>query len=187
MGLINTTKNIMDFLKQLDKFKEREKKPHIEVDEWAIRQKIHVRTANSDKKAKKHLVVVKKCMYELYSAYVRRQPSLNFYITTEQNDYCYMFIVWNELTPMKQFTDIVYFTVDQVYSNNIAWILERGSIYELYDYDDEVRLSRDQIETGRTLKAGEILEMSDEDARQVLSLKDYKIYLDLKEREKNLK
>lgn len=177
----------MDFLKQLDKFKERGKKPHVEIDEWAIKQKIHVRTANSDKKAKKHLVVVKKCMYKLYSAYVRKQPSLNFYITTEQNDYCYMFIVWNELTPMKQFTDIVYFTVDQVYSNNIAWILERGSIYELYDYDDEVRLSRDQIETGRTLKASEILEMSDEEARQVLSLRDYKIYLDLKEREKNLK
>lgn len=178
---------IEKLLKQIDKannIKEQkpEKKPCVKTDNWSNVKEIRPRTAADDKKTMKQIVTVKKRIYEAYSTYVKEHPDLRFYITTELNDICYMFIVYKKITEMKFFFGVVYYTVYPSYFENIAWIWKRGTLYETCNYGGDLR----QFDNEQP-KAGEILEMPDEEARQVLSLKDYKIYLDLKEREKNLK
>lgn len=189
--MVNTAKSLIEkFLEQFDKAnnikeQETEKKPRtkkVSVDDWSNVKEIHPRTAVDDKRTMKQIVTVRKHMYEMYGTYVKEHPDLRFYITTESNDIYYMFIVYKKITDMKFFSGVIYYTVYPSYFENIAWIWKRGTLYETCNYSGDLRqFDKEQ------LRAGEVLKMSDEEARQVLSLKDYKIYLDLKEREKKLK
>lgn len=180
---------IEKLLKQFDKAnnineQKPEKKPHmkkVSVDDWSSMKEIHPRTAADDKKTMKQIVTIRKSIYEAYSTYVQEHPDLRFYITTKCGDTYYMFIVYKKITDMKFFGGVVYWTVYPSYFENIAWLWKKGTLLETCNYGGDLR------QFDKQPRAGEILEMLDEEARQVLSLKDYKIYLDLKEREKNLK
>ena len=161
-----------------------EKKPHKSalVDDWSTMKPLKQHSNTDNKKNMKHVVTVKKNVYDSYSSQIQENPKTRFYITTEKGDTCYMFIVYKTGVDLKPVEGVTYWTVYPSYFENIAWIWKRGMLYETYNYGGDLR----QFDKEQP-RAGEILEMPDEDARQVLSLKDYKIYLDLKERKKNLK
>lgn len=192
--MADTAKDLIEkLLKQFDKANGKqveqepekdEKKPQIKkalVDDWSDMKEIHPRSTNDMKKNMKQVVTVRESIYKTYSAYVQEHPDLRFYITTKCGDTYYMFIVYKKSTELKFFGGVVYWTVYPSYFENIAWLWKKGTLLETCNYGGDLR------QFDKQPKAGEILEMPDEDARQVLSLKDYKIYLDLKEREKKLK
>ena len=126
----------------IEKVEKVEKKPHRSalVDDWSTMKPLKQHSNTDNKKNMKHVVTVKKNVYDSYSSQIQENPKTRFYITTEKGDTCYMFIVYKTGVDLKPVEGVTYWTVYPSYFENIAWIWKRGMLFLLLLTDDEYLL-----------------------------------------------
>lgn len=173
---------LFDLLKTIEE-EQHEKKPeppkvivpNVQISNYLTLKRIEEITKPT--KRQKVIITVSSIHYREVIQRIQRIPTLKFYVATkdEKSNY-WIFVTFKQSTELTRITDEKYWTPQNAYWDSIAYILLRGRLVETGNFGiwDDIR----QMDSKKSAKYA--LELSDEEAKENLSLKEYNMYLKLK-------
>lgn len=162
--------SLKDIQKLLDKIIDEQKKPRVKLIEDEENETTQLKEIT---KGIRQIVKIKSDEFNGFKEYLKKIPTLSFYIASGYNTTIFVFVVFKKIVEL-DYPNIKCYRGFPSYWDNITWLWKQGIYVDSYGFIAGEDLRK------KSTTAEDVLELSDEEAKSTLTLMDYTLYLELK-------